>query len=644
MMKNIYMVQACDTHGAGNSESAYLPYATGLLIANAFRHEIIKKHYTFKRFIYKKEDIDAVIDSMDAPAVVGFSTYIWNTAYNLTFAEKLKAAYPDCLIIFGGHNVYDNSSEQLTRYPFIDLLIHGEGEIPFADILLHYCTDGDFSDISNISYRGGDGRPVKTKTELNLSLDYPSPYLEGYFDDILKDDHITFTAIMETNRGCPYHCAYCDWGSAKQKIRFFPLERAVAEMEWFSAHKIQYCYCTDSNFGMFKRDYEIVDAFLEIKKRTGFPEKLHHNSTNSSGIDEFNINKKLNDCGLLKGAAIAMQSLSPQALADAGRKSDKSFEKYSQLVSLYNTSDIPTYCEFIYGLPGETYDSFAENMCRLLGYGGTKSCFIHYCELLINSALGTPENIDKFQIKTAKIPYTQFHCSPHTRIPEYSDIIISTYSMDYESWQKTVTLGLILQSCHFIGLTDRIALFLYEHEGIPYRVFYEGLIRFASRTPGTVLGDYYAFLKKSLGGYDRGEPITRVFYDPFFGDIEYPLEEGLCLTVMRDPQRFYEELNAYTASYIQDDALCRDLMKYQSFVLRGMNDHEKEERFSYDFRAYFKALEEGVSAELIRRDTLCRCINRYGSLSPVEYAREIIWYGRKSNRLSYAENEISTIG
>lgn len=41
---------------------------------------------------------------------------------------------------------------------------------------------------------------------------FPSPYLTGEFDEI--DPARWRSATIETNRGCPYGCTYCDWGSA----------------------------------------------------------------------------------------------------------------------------------------------------------------------------------------------------------------------------------------------------------------------------------------------------------------------------------------------------------------------------------------------------------------------------------------------
>ena len=480
---------------------------------------------------------------MEAPAVVGFSTYIWNCEYNKKLARRLKEKYPSCITVFGGHNVRNDSAKQLEEYPFIDFLIHGEGEIAFCDILEHLATDGDFSDIPNISYRR-NGAPVKNRSEKICTLDYPSPYLEGWFDPILEENDIIFSGLMETNRGCPNHCAYCDWGSIDLKMRQFPIERVIAEMRWFAEKKIAFCFCIDSNFGMFRRDYDIVDAFLKIKAETGYPEMFKCCTTEGGGDPEFNINKKLNDCGILKGASLALQTLCPEALVNIGRK-NMSLEKFGRLTARYNDAAIPTYSEFIYGMPGETYDSFADNIGRMLEWGTTKGCFMHYCELLVNSELGRAENVEKFKIKTAKIPYTQFHCNPERAVEEYSDIIISTYSMDYPMWVKTVRFGLFVQCLHFMGILQCVAEYMYSGMGMSYREFYERTVDFACEHPGTLIGECCERMTENLSAYERGEMISRVFTDARFGGIEFPMEEGMCLEIMTQPDRFFAELSPF---------------------------------------------------------------------------------------------------
>ena len=71
--------------------------------------------------------------------------------------------------------------------------------------------------------------------------------------------------MLETNRGCPYRCAYCDWVNGK-KMRFFPMEKIVAEIDWLGRNHIGYVFCGDSNFGMYERDYEITLLLVEAKK------------------------------------------------------------------------------------------------------------------------------------------------------------------------------------------------------------------------------------------------------------------------------------------------------------------------------------------------------------------------------------------
>ena len=111
-------------------------------------------------------------------------------------AEKVKKAYPDCVIIFGGHNVPPDNSF-LEKYPFIDFLVHGEGEEAFKAIMLEILKEEkDFSKIKNISYRVSEKKKEKTETEILCRLDYPSPYLGGWFDYIFEENGISLRGMI----------------------------------------------------------------------------------------------------------------------------------------------------------------------------------------------------------------------------------------------------------------------------------------------------------------------------------------------------------------------------------------------------------------------------------------------------------------
>jgi radical SAM superfamily enzyme YgiQ (UPF0313 family) len=41
--------------------------------------------------------------------------------------------------------------------------------------------------------------------------------------------------LWETNRGCPFQCTFCDWGSATAaKVNQFELDRLLREVDWFA--------------------------------------------------------------------------------------------------------------------------------------------------------------------------------------------------------------------------------------------------------------------------------------------------------------------------------------------------------------------------------------------------------------------------
>lgn len=148
-MKKVYFVQSSSVYGG----EVCIPYAVGALAAYAWKHDEIRKFYDLSGIIYKKENFSDCKDNISEPYLVAFSCYIWNFEHNKLFAQELKKQYPDCLIVFGGHNVSNTSSELLDECDYIDFLIHDEGEVPFYNLLLALHGDKALCDVSNLSYR-----------------------------------------------------------------------------------------------------------------------------------------------------------------------------------------------------------------------------------------------------------------------------------------------------------------------------------------------------------------------------------------------------------------------------------------------------------------------------------------------------------
>ncbi|MEE1011060.1 MAG: cobalamin-dependent protein, partial [Acutalibacteraceae bacterium] len=296
MKKKLWFFQVNYPYG----KSAHIPYTAGQIAAYAFEDKDIDENYQLEKIFFLRKNVDSVMKEIDEPFIVAFSTYIWNCNYNKTLAKMIKEKYPDCTVVFGGHHV-SPGGEMLEECPYIDYLLHGEGEVIFKRLMRALIGLDTVSDIPGISFRSENG--IVTNPEMISSeCDFPSPYLKGYFDGILKEYPDTdFMALIETSRGCPNSCAYCDWSNMKSRIRKFPLERIYGEIDWVTKNKVYGLGSADSNFGMFERDEDITDRIIESKKKCGFPVGFQTSYAKNSGDIVFNIGLKLEKSGMNKG-------------------------------------------------------------------------------------------------------------------------------------------------------------------------------------------------------------------------------------------------------------------------------------------------------------------------------------------------------
>lgn len=627
-MKNIYMVQPSNTYSGQNFKAAYLPYAAGLLVANAFTNETVKSNYEFKRFIFIREKTEKALASLENPAIVGFSNYVWNTKYNLTLAEKIKEKYPDCIIIFGGHNVAGGENSFLDKYDFIDFLIRGEGEEAFCNLLCELCKETpDYSSVSNLSYRS-EGKAIHNPVETLTRIDYPSPYLTGLFDDIYKENpDMQLDAILETSRGCPNSCAYCDWGCNNQKIKRFPIERIYAEIDWLAAHKTKFIWGADANFGAFERDLDIVDYFVSVREKTGYPERLRINYAKANPLRVFEINKQLEQHNLTKqGATISFQSLNPETLENIGRK-NMDLDSFSELLSLYRKEGITIYSELIVGLPGETYESFCSGIGKLLAAGQHRLITTYICVLLPNSPMADPDYMEKHGIISVEVPFLVAHTNDEDDVVETTSYIIGTNTMCPEDWIKSNIFTCFEESYHHFGILKFIAIYLFTKYNVPYEKFYNDIINSALEDKNSVAYSAYQKLYSYYKSITESKPIS-LYQNDIFGDLSWSNNLLTFLDTIYRLDTFYDEIRPLLQGYGVPENIIDELIRYQKTALKLPGRNNFGEDFSYNWHDYFKGIIEDCPIELSEKPNTVRVMNKSVPDNWKEWALESVWFNK----------------
>ena len=632
-MKNVYFVQANNVYGT-EVKNTYIPYSVGCIQAYCQKNEIISSEYRFGKFIYTREAPEKVIELLDNPFMVLFSCSVWNTEYNKTVAKAIKEAYPSCLITFGGHNV-SNNENYLRDNDFIDFLTHRFGEEPTEGILESLATGKSLDEIPNISYRNEAGEIVTTAYAPQTGTDYPSPYLEGTFDEILKDD-IVFSALFETNRGCPNSCSFCDWGSLKSKVRLFPMERVFAEIDWFVEHKIEFVFCTDGNFCLFNRDEEIADYIVHCKNTYGYPKMFRVCFTKNKFDFVFDIGTKFFKNGLDKAQTLSFQSMNEQVLKNVGRK-NISTEKFRELMLKYNEINISTFSELILGLPGETYETFCEGVNILIENGQHYAINIYPCELLPNAEMGQKAYQEKFGIKSTRVPFKLIHSNEGQKkddIVEYSEYITSTDAMSEEEWAKSLLFASYIQGLHNLGLLRALAIYYRHEHNLSYNDFYNKLLSYSKESKGTLLNTVYERISKLCLGIISGSNELVATCEGL-GDVLWGFDELIFLEFYKNLEVFYKEVKECFKGIDENDDVVDALFKYQLDIIKKIGVEHPVISSEYDFYSYFNNIFLGGYEKLIKNKTTIAVEDGVVVKDIHEFAREIVWYGRNRRATDY---------
>ena len=238
-MKKIGLIQPNFQQGPAELNAYYLPYSIGSLWAYALTSNIVRENYELVSLQWKREQISIAVSYLSDCDVVGFSTYVWNRNYNYALARAIKEINPKVVIIFGGPEPDITNPDIFKIHPFIDVVVKGEGEVTFTRLLESIINDsillvsGLLVNDNLIAVNTGESPRID-----DLSI-LPSPYKAGIFDALKANNpDIEWNSTLETNRGCPYMCTFCDWGSLTyNKVRKFNIDRVFTDLEWMAENK-----------------------------------------------------------------------------------------------------------------------------------------------------------------------------------------------------------------------------------------------------------------------------------------------------------------------------------------------------------------------------------------------------------------------
>jgi radical SAM superfamily enzyme YgiQ (UPF0313 family) len=422
--------------------SEYIPYGIGCIKSYFLKHAGSKDEVEIVLFKDPLLLRDAFLKRL--PHVVAFSNYIWNSSLSLTFAKEMKKVYPQLAVVFGGPDFpLENElrTAWLRRNQWVDFYIAGEAEKPFSDLLDGFFGGRSLDHLKSSPIKGcyslvaGEMAAQHHAFPRLFNLDLvPSPYIQGYLDEFL--DHGLYIPMMQTNRGCPFSCTYCEKGTKHwTKLSRRSVEVLEEELEYIAKRsKNALLFIADNNFGMLPQDVQVAKILAKLRERYNFPSQVL--AATGKGVPD-NV---LECASILKGTlpvTAAVQTLDPEVASNI-KRTNISTEQLLFIAQSAYSLDAITRSEVILGLPGDTLEKHVNTMTQLMDAGMT--FLLPYTLILLQgSELSTSISRAKWNMKTMfRLNHRCFGVYPmgptSVHAGEIEEVVVGSVSLTFQDY------------------------------------------------------------------------------------------------------------------------------------------------------------------------------------------------------------------
>jgi tRNA A37 methylthiotransferase MiaB len=296
--------------------------------------------------------------------VVGLSIYTWNAAQFLTTIRHIRRSCPGVTVIVGGPHV--QRAEDYLYEDGIDVVVLGEGELTFVEWL--DCERREqWRDVQGLAFLDADGALVQTEKRPRITdLDILPSALDALELRDAQGRPRYKACAYETARGCPFKCAFCEWGTGAigTKIHQHGVARIRSDFERLVEGGLEDIWLCDSNYGALEEDLDKAEILVDLRKRTGRPFTVGTSWSKSHNARVQQIVTLFKEHGLLFHYNLALQTLTPLALKLSNRKNMRS-NRYEPIAKAMAEQGVTIATELIWGLPGDNLADFERNLDRL---------------------------------------------------------------------------------------------------------------------------------------------------------------------------------------------------------------------------------------------------------------------------------------
>lgn len=191
----------------------------------------------------------------EKPDIIGFSTFSSSGRTAALISEKVKEKNPNITTVFGNYYATFNPERVLRKYPFVDVVVRGEGENTVIELTECLQNEGDLKKVQGITFRDKENvisTPDRPLIEDLDSIPFPKRELIGAkYNCVIAGATVApkrFTSVA-SSRGCVYGCRFCSCTQfARGRWRPRSVQNTLEELHFLTNEGYEQFIFVDDSF------------------------------------------------------------------------------------------------------------------------------------------------------------------------------------------------------------------------------------------------------------------------------------------------------------------------------------------------------------------------------------------------------------